>query len=151
MRRNPLCRALRVDKLTLAALEATLALYRDPAMALARIPTLRMIVAAPAALEARARALADALTAALAEHGVEAAVVAADGAVGGGAFPETPLSGFAVAVRTAGGPGPLDAALRHGALPVVGRISDDRLLLDVRTLPEDAGAAVVDAVRAAVA
>lgn len=147
MRANPLCRALRVDKLALAALEATLALYRDPAQAVARIPTLRMIVAAPSVLEARARGLAAALTA----HGVDAAVVPADGAVGGGAFPETPLSGFAVALSATAGAARLDHALRHGSPIVVGRISDDRLLLDVRTLPEDADAAVVDAVRAAVA
>ncbi|MGH7444767.1 MAG: L-seryl-tRNA(Sec) selenium transferase, partial [Longimicrobiales bacterium] len=84
-------------------------------------------------------------------QGVADDVVPADGAVGGGAFPETRLAGFAVALPTGVGAAALDDALRRGDPSIVGRITADRLLLDVRTLPPDADAAVAAAVRAVVA
>ncbi len=131
-RSHPLARALRIDKLSLAALHATLALYRDPALARAEIPVLAMLEADPAQLAARARALADAC-------GGE--VVDAVAKVGGGALPLLELPGPAVAL-----PAELAAPLRGGEPPVVGRIADGRLLLDVRTLTDaeavEAGAAV---------
>ena len=129
MRSNPLCRALRVDKVTLAGLEATLRLYRDPPRALREIPTLRMLSTAPAELEARARGVASAL----AEGGVTCDVVSTEGAVGGGTFPGATLPSRAVALSTADAAG-LAAALRAGEPPVVGRIVEDRLLLDLRTV-----------------
>src|SRR5690606_27976033 len=95
LRRNPLCRALRVDKLTLAALEATLALYRDPERARREIPTLRMLALEPAELVARARALAERLR----EAGVRAATVAGESAVGGGAYPDAALPTTLVALE----------------------------------------------------
>lgn len=128
MRRNPLCRALRVDKVTLAGLEATLRLYRDPERAVREIPALRMLAAPVTEVEARAEALAGAL----AGHGVAAHVVAVRGAVGGGTFPGTELDSRAVALD--GAPEAWAATLRQGSPPVVGRIVDDVFLLDVRTV-----------------
>jgi L-seryl-tRNA(Ser) seleniumtransferase len=134
-RRHPLARAVRIDKLSLAALEATLALYRDPGLARAELPVLAMLDAEPATLEARARRLAD-------ECGGE--VVAATAKVGGGALPLLELPGPAVAIDVA-----LAQPLRAGDPPLVGRIADGRLLLDVRTLTDEEADQAAAAVRAA--
>lgn len=130
MRGNPICRALRVDKVTLAGLEATLRIYRDPARARDEIPTLRMLAAEASSLEQRARALCDRIVSA----GVAAAVVPTEGAVGGGTFPGVELPSHAVELAVEARVDALASALREGDPPVVGRIVDDRLLLDVRTL-----------------
>lgn len=128
LRANPLARALRVDKLTIAALGATLALYRDPAAAFQSIPVLAMLTATPPTLESRARAIAAALLA----RGVDCAVVPSESSVGGGAFPVAVLQSFAVALQ--GDAGILELALREAAMPVIGRMKDGQLLLDVRSL-----------------
>jgi L-seryl-tRNA(Ser) seleniumtransferase len=129
MRRNPLCRALRVDKVTLAGLEATLRLYRDPATVRSRVPTLAMLSADLGDLEARACGVA----ARLREAGVDCEPVATKGAVGGGTYPGVELDSWAVELPGAGADALADA-LRAGEPPVVGRIVDDRLRLDVRTV-----------------
>ena len=129
MRENPLLRALRVDKLTLAALEATLMLYRDPARALTEIPVLRMLGTPVAALRARAEALR-------AKIGPAAQVVDTDASVGGGAFPAARIASVALAIS--GDAGALEERLRLGDPAVIGRVSDGRLLVDLRTVsPED--------------
>ncbi|MBK8646125.1 MAG: L-seryl-tRNA(Sec) selenium transferase [Gemmatimonadetes bacterium] len=128
-RRNPLCRALRVDKLTLAALEATLALYRDPARALREVPALAMLTAPPSAVRERAESLG----AALATAGIAHDVVASEATVGGGAFPSARIPSTAVAL--AGSASRLDERLRHGEAAIVGRIEHERLLLDLRSIP----------------
>jgi L-seryl-tRNA(Ser) seleniumtransferase len=136
-RRHPLARAVRIDKLSLAALEATLALYRDPDLARAELPVLRMLEATPVELDARAARLAE---------GCGGEVVATTAKVGGGALPLLELPGPAVAVELA-----LVPALRGGDPPVVGRVADGRLLLDVRTLTDaeaDLAAAAVRRARA---
>ncbi len=141
-RRHPLARAVRIDKLSLAALEATLALYRDPEQARAAIPVLAMLTADEDALAARAERLAAA---------TGGAVIRAVARVGGGALPLLELHGPAVALD----PGPdgadtLASALRAGDPPLIGRIQDDRLLLDPRTLDDaeiDAAARAVAAAR----
>ena len=125
---NPLTRALRVDKLTIAALQATLALYRDPARAMAEIPILAML-AAPAA-DIRVRA--ERVSATLSRHGVPADVTESDASVGGGAFPAARIDSWAV--QLAGSPTRLEAMLRRGARPVIGRISEGRVRLDLRTV-----------------
>lgn len=148
MRRNPLCRALRVDKVTLAGLEATLRLYRDPERARREIPTLRMLAADGESLRARAEEVRAGLT----SEGVACDAVEARGAVGGGTFPGVELPSRALELRPEGGVDRLAAALRAGEPPVVGRIVDDALLLDVRTvLPgqvPDLVRRVVESVRA---
>jgi L-seryl-tRNA(Ser) seleniumtransferase len=135
MRANPLCRALRVDKVTLAGLEATARLYRDPERALERIPTLRMLRQGADGLRPRADLLADRLR----KRGVaQVAVEATRGAVGGGTYPEVVLDSWAVALSAPRGPDRVAAALRAGDPPVVARIEDNRLLVDVRTVePSD--------------
>jgi L-seryl-tRNA(Ser) seleniumtransferase len=139
-RTHPLARALRLDKLSLAALEATLALYRDPERARAEIPVLAMLTADAATLAEKARRLAEGI-------GAGAEIVAASAKVGGGALPLLELPGPAVAVG--GPPDDLAARLRAADPPVVGRIQDGRLLLDPRTLGEDELDVVAGAVRAA--
>jgi L-seryl-tRNA(Ser) seleniumtransferase len=140
---HPLARALRIDKLSLAALEATLALYRDPELARREIPVLAMLSAERSQLEERARRLAAA---------TGGDVIESTGRVGGGALPLLELSGPAVAVE----PGPLGAdalalALRRGDPPVIARISDGRLVLDPRTLTDDEALEAAAAIGAALA
>jgi L-seryl-tRNA(Ser) seleniumtransferase len=125
-RAHPLARALRLDKLGLAALEATLRLYREPERARREIPVLAMLCAGEPELAERAARLAALIP------GAE--VVAATARVGGGALPLLELPGPVVAVP--GPPDRLAAALRRGVPPVVGRIEDGRLLLDPRTLAD---------------
>ncbi|HET9985317.1 MAG TPA: L-seryl-tRNA(Sec) selenium transferase [Longimicrobiales bacterium] len=130
MRRNPLCRALRVDKLTLAALEATLALYLEPDRALREIPTLRMLTADAGEIAGRARDLAARLTAA----GVACSAVDGASAVGGGAFPAVELPTTLVRLDTGLSAAELDRRLRAAEPPVVARIVGDHVVLDVRTV-----------------
>jgi L-seryl-tRNA(Ser) seleniumtransferase len=136
LRRHPLQRALRADKLTLAALEGTLGLYLEPKRAWREVPVLRMLVEPLAAVRARAERLAGLVDGALEETVAR---------VGGGALPLAELPSFACAVG-----GELAAALRAGDPPVIGIVRDGRLLLDCRTLSEtevDEVAAVVRAAR----
>lgn len=144
-RRNPLCRALRVDKLTLAALEATLALYREPARALRELPALAMLTAEASTIRWRAESLGSALAAA----GVACTVVASEATVGGGAFPTARIPSWAVAL--AGDAAALDATLRAGDPPVVGRIEDGELRLDLRSIPAALDGALREALLAALA
>jgi L-seryl-tRNA(Ser) seleniumtransferase len=133
-RANPLTRALRVDKLTLAALEATLRLYRDPERAADAIPVLRMLGEPLPSVRARARR---ALRLLGRDRTVRAGaeVVACDGEVGGGALPLARVASFALSLRPVRGRvGELARALRHGADPVLGRVESNRLLLDMRTV-----------------
>ena len=131
-RRHPLARALRLDKLGLAALEATLRLHRDPDLARHEIPALAMLAADEATLRASAQSDWPRRSAA------ETEIVAAVARVGGGALPLLDLPGPAVAVSVPGvSPDDLAARLRAAEPPVVGRIEDGRLLLDPRTLTDD--------------
>jgi L-seryl-tRNA(Ser) seleniumtransferase len=139
-RRHPLARATRIDKLSLAALEATLALYRDPELARRELPVLAMLDAPEAVLARRAERLA-------AATGGE--VVRGSAKVGGGALPLLELEGPVVAIDPGPeGPDALAAALRRGDPAVVGRIRDARLLLDPRTLSDAEAEAAGAAVRA---
>jgi L-seryl-tRNA(Ser) seleniumtransferase len=141
-RSHPLARALRIDKLTLSALAATLALYRDPALAASEIPVLRMLIADEQDLRERAQAICDRVL----DSGRTAELVEAVAKVGGGALPLLELTGPACAVDPT--PHSLDEfarQLRMGTPSVLGRALDGRLLLDPRTLTDD------EARRAAVA
>jgi L-seryl-tRNA(Ser) seleniumtransferase len=137
-RRSPLARALRLDKLTLAALDWTLRALLEGR--LEEIPALRQLREPAAAVEARARALAARL-AALAGGRLGVGLAPVRAAVGGGSLPGVELDSFAVALRAPGGAARLAAALRDAPVPVVGRLRGDALLLDARTLlPGDAEA-----------
>lgn len=134
-RKNPLTRALRVDKMALAALEATLRLYRDERQALARIPTLHMISTPLATLEERARELASLIRQADQRHRLEVQVETSSSQIGGGALPNQDLPTFAVTIRSAGmSTQSIEAGLRANRPPIIGRIEADRYLMDVRTL-----------------
>jgi L-seryl-tRNA(Ser) seleniumtransferase len=147
-RNHPLARALRLDKLGLAALEATLRLYREPDRVRAEIPVLAMLRADEPELAARAERLAAAIRDAGTAPTLE--IITATGRVGGGALPLLELPGPVVAVTAAGvSPDELAARLRLGDPPVAGRIEADRLLLDPRTLADDEIEAAGRAVAAA--
>jgi L-seryl-tRNA(Ser) seleniumtransferase len=129
LKKDPFARAMRVDKMTIAALGATLQLYRDPERALAEIPTLAMITAPAAEVGARAAKLADTLR----DSNIDAEVVITAASVGAGAFPtrDIPSSGVAFS----GDAVALERKLRSGTPPVIGRVADDRLVLDLRSVP----------------
>jgi L-seryl-tRNA(Ser) seleniumtransferase len=133
--KDPLMRAFRLDKMTLAALEATLRLYRDPPRALRELPTLRMLTVPLTELRQRAEAFAVRLRAV---PGVASVEVRQDVAyVGGGSLPDVGLPSAVVAVTAAGiGEEELAARLRRGTSAVVGRVQDGKLLLDLRTVFE---------------
>ena len=149
LRGNPMARALRVDKLTLAALQATLRLYRDPASVERSLPTIRMLGEPAAAVRARVRRVLRALGA---ERAVKlgAEMVACTTEVGGGAMPLARVPSYAVALRPARGKvDDLARALREGSDAVLGRIESGRLLLDLRTVaPGEISRLVASVVRA---
>lgn len=131
LRANPLCRALRVDKGTLAALEATLRLYRDPPRAVREIPALRMLATPVTELGERGTRLAERAR----EAGLRLEVVASVGAVGGGTYPGVELDSRALRLEPGpGGADELAETLRRGDPPVVGRREEGALLLDLRTV-----------------
>lgn len=133
LKKNPLNRALRIDKLTLAGLEATLYAY-EAGSALETIPTLRMLTERLAAVRRRARRLLRRLSPSVAAA-LGATLVEGHAQVGGGSLPLVELPTVALAIGTAERPSQhLDEALRNGEPPVIGRIADDRLLLDCRTV-----------------
>jgi len=140
LRKNPFARAMRVDKLTLSALEATLRLYLEPERALREIPVLAMLSADPADLEARAAALSRTLR----EAGIDAQVVGTKASVGGGAFPTAEIPSSAVVLS--GRAEVTEEKLRRGDPPVIGRIADGKLLLDMRSVQAREDAALSRAV-----
>jgi L-seryl-tRNA(Ser) seleniumtransferase len=133
MRRNPLLRALRVGKLTLAALEATLRIWRDEEAARSEIPALAMIAAGGAALRERAERIAAALRARSPAAQIE--VVRDASEVGGGSYPGLELESWILRVSLPSrSETQLEAALRAGVPPVVGRVREGMLCLDPRTV-----------------
>jgi L-seryl-tRNA(Ser) seleniumtransferase len=135
LRRHPLHRAVRADKLTLAALEGTLTLYLDPERAAREVPVLRMAGESAEDVRARADRLAE-----LVDGEVEETVAR----IGGGALPLAELPSFACAVEEE-----LAGPLRLGEPPVIGVVRDGRLLLDCRTLDDSEADEVAAAVTAA--
>jgi L-seryl-tRNA(Ser) seleniumtransferase len=145
LRRHPLARAVRVDKTTLAGLQATLLAYLE-GKAAQEIPVWRMIATSVQVLARRARKWQRALK----EAGAPIAVVAAESTVGGGSLPGQTLPTRALALQVPS-PDALAAHLRAVAPPVVARIEDDRLLLDPRTVLPEQDTMLIEAVRAALA
>ncbi len=136
IRQNSLTRALRIDKLTLTALEATLRLYRDERMAIAEIPTLRMLTQPLGQVEARAHSLAGALNA-LEDSRLTVDLLNGASKAGGGALPLMELPTVCVGVRVKGLPvKALEEAMRRHRPPIIGRIEADTFLMDPRTLQE---------------
>ena len=128
LKKHPLARAMRVDKMTLAALEATLRCYETGCTE--EIPVVGMLSASPEALQQKAHKLASMLM----ESGVLPSIVPVESRVGGGSLPNHSLPSYAVALT--GDVNSLEEKLRLGLHPIVGRIHNDAYLLDVRTLWE---------------
>ncbi|MBV9928629.1 MAG: L-seryl-tRNA(Sec) selenium transferase [Acidobacteria bacterium] len=136
LRRHPLYRALRADKLALAALEATLEAYRR-GEAVREVPALRMLSATRADVESRARAFAERLRSRLGPSALDFELVEGESAVGGGSAPTThPPTSLVALTHPALSADALDRCLRRHAPPVIARILDDRVLLDLRTVAE---------------
>ena len=136
MKQHPLARAMRVDKMTFAALEATLKKYKDPSLALRDIPILRMISESKDVMRARAEKLSDAIRTANADMVCE--IVEVEDQIGGGAAPMVRLPGVAVSVQDGGkSADTTERKLRKAEIPVIARINEDRLLLCVRTVNDD--------------
>ncbi|MBV8149118.1 MAG: L-seryl-tRNA(Sec) selenium transferase, partial [Candidatus Eremiobacteraeota bacterium] len=128
LRSNPLLRALRVDKLTIAALAATLQCYRDRGSR-ERIPLYRMLATTLDALRERSKAYLTAVPGAF--------IVATQAYVGGGALPQVAIASLAISLPTAR-PDRVAAILRRGVPAVVGRVEEGQLLFDLRTIaPEE--------------
>jgi L-seryl-tRNA(Ser) seleniumtransferase len=147
IRKNPLTRALRIDKMTLAALEATLRLYRNPEQAIEAIPTLNGITRSKAALRPRAELLLQAIEG-IADPRIRCAIVDVASQAGGGSLPLLEMPSFAVSLDISGlGPNDIEAALRNQPIPIIGRIESDRFVMDVRTLCD----AEIDIIAASIA
>ena len=147
LKKHPLTRAMRVDKMTLAALEATLNTYLEPEKAQQEIPTIRMLAADPAQLKQRA----EALCALLKDRGVVCEVIPEQDQVGGGSVPTQLLPTFAVAVdpRKVTVDGLENRLRKQTEIPIIGRIVKDRYLLDLRTLWDEDFVYIADAVKEA--
>jgi len=150
LKKHPLARAVRLDKMTLAALEATLSLYRDPDQALREVPTLRMLLMTEDECREAAIDFAILLQTTIANAGLAtdsntATVVPDAGYAGGGSLPDVELPGYAVALKLDGmSANELEERLRKDAeIPVIGRIKDGQFLLSVRTLSAEDVAVVL--------
>ena len=137
MKKNPLLRALRIDKLTLAALEATLREYLNPNRALETIPTLRMLTISQEQLRQKADQLLVRIRESIGEGRLELNVLPGQSVVGGGSMPGQELPTWLVTVRAkAISAAALAKALRCQPDPVLVRIHDEQVILDVRTINE---------------
>ena len=133
---NPLNRALRIDKLTLAALETTLMSYLNEEKAVEEIPALRMLTLPPAHLRRKARRLERLLNQEIKD--AQIGVISEQSRVGGGALPLQQIPTWAVAVRPdRASVESLETELRQFDPPIIARIANDQLILDVRTLQDD--------------
>ena len=137
IKQNPLTRALRIDKLTLAALESTLRLYRDPEKARLAIPTLRMLTLPMDEIQRRAERLC-ALLSDIGDSRLNLTRHALSSRAGGGSLPLLDIPTVCVGIQVAGiTTHAVESFLRHHAPPVIGRIETDVFLMDVRTLQDD--------------
>ncbi|MGN6374055.1 MAG: L-seryl-tRNA(Sec) selenium transferase [Sphingomonas sp.] len=143
LRRHPLMRAMRLDKMSLAAIEATLRLYRDPEVAAREVPVLRMLAETAATTRDRAGRLAALL------GGWDVEVVASTAYAGGGSLPEEAVASHAVAIAAPEGADALVQRLRDHRPAVIGRIAGGRVLLDMLTVSDDEVPEIAGALEAA--
>jgi L-seryl-tRNA(Ser) seleniumtransferase len=147
IRKNPINRALRIDKLTLAGLESTLRIYRDEERALAAIPTLRMLTEKEDLVAARADECVRQLSA-LADRRLTVDLISRSSKAGGGALPLLELPSRCIRVQVEGiSVNTLEMHLRMNETPIIGRIEDDAYLMDMRTIQNDEIAILVSALR----
>ncbi|MQA99697.1 MAG: L-seryl-tRNA(Sec) selenium transferase [Actinobacteria bacterium] len=148
IKRHPLMRAIRVDKMTLAALESTMASYLTDTYR--KLPFWTMALASSEDLATRAEALRRSL-ADLFERGAKVEAIASDAVTGGGSLPGQRLSSWALSIQAPDlAVSDLDRRLRHGSPPIVARISDDRLVLDLRSIDPRDDDLVADRIRRAI-
>ena len=134
-RQNPITRALRIDKMTLAALETTLRLYRYERQAIEKIPTLKMIALSPTELKDRAEELASSIQRAGENGRLRIEVRQGFSQVGGGSLPAQDLSTFVVAVQSVDlSPDQIEQCLRRNDPPIIGRIESGHFIMDLRTI-----------------
>jgi len=151
LKKHPLLRALRVDKLTLAALEGTLRLYRDERQAWAEIPVLRMLRLTAQELKKKGQQTVRRLRTQLPDS-ITIELIPGISQVGGGALPLAELPTWLVAIRSARfSAGEFEAGLRRQPVPVVGRIAQGDFLLDLRTVADEEWPDVVDGLQAVTA
>ena len=147
LKKNPLNRALRIDKLTLAVLETTLRLYRDPETVSGKIPTLRMITLPLESIEKRASELTRNLQISLPDH-IEVQLVDDFSQVGGGALPSQQLPTKVIALRsTKVGVQELEQRLRKVTPPIIARINKDQVRIDLRTVSEQDDRVIEDSLK----
>jgi L-seryl-tRNA(Ser) seleniumtransferase len=137
IKRNPLTRALRIDKLTLAALEALLHLYRDESRAVSAIPTLRMLTLSPRVIDNRARRLRNRLRK-LGDDRLQAVIMNASSRVGGGALPLQELPTKCVGIKIDGlSTNTIERLMRESTPPIIGYIEEDLFVMDARTIQDE--------------
>lgn len=147
VRKHPMARALRLDKMTLAALEATLQLYLDPQKALQQVPTLKMLSLTEEELQQRCKELLPKVTAIIGDT-ADCTIIEAKATVGGGALPLAELPGRAIALSLKQmSINELTTRLRQCDPPVVGRVQDEHFLIDPRTLNNDDEAMLLQALQ----
>jgi len=143
IRKNPMKRALRVDKVRLAALEAVLRLYADPARLMHELPTLRLLTRPRQDIEAQAQRIVPAVSAAVAAH-ADVAVIACSSQIGSGALPVDALPSAGIAItprvkRKSSAADALSIAFRALPVPVIGHIREGAFILDLRCLDDESG------------
>ncbi|MEE9566991.1 MAG: L-seryl-tRNA(Sec) selenium transferase [Desulfobacteria bacterium] len=137
IKKNPITRALRIDKLTLAALEAVLHLYRDEPKAVSAIPTLRMLTLSPTVIQNRARRLRNRLRK-LGDDRLETVIMNASSRVGGGALPLQELPTKCVGVKIGGlSVNAIERLMRESMPPIIGYIEEDLFVMDARTIQDE--------------
>lgn len=146
--KNPLARALRIDKMTLAALESVFFEYADPEKAVQNIPTLRMLLEGPQSIRKRAEKIASGIRRGVPNANIS--VIEDLSEAGGGSLPGVVLPTYAVAVRMGKiSANRIEERIRKGNPPVIARIREDALILDARTISPDEVGPVIESVRAA--
>ncbi|MFQ5484330.1 MAG: L-seryl-tRNA(Sec) selenium transferase [Desulfobacterales bacterium] len=137
LKKNPLTRALRIDKLTLAALESTLSAYRDETRAIETIPTLKMLTMSLEAIEIKAAALCHLLED-LKDPRLSIQLIGLSSRAGGGALPllELPTKCIAVKIKDISA-NAIEKFMRKNSTPIIGRIEEDRFIIDPRTIQDD--------------
>jgi L-seryl-tRNA(Ser) seleniumtransferase len=136
LQKNPMTRALRIDKLTLAGFEATLMEYIDEEKVIAYIPTLRMLLQKPEEIKKRANKIARRLKREIKDARIQ--VMTDSSRAGGGSLPEEDLPTYVVSVKTtARSVNDLEERLRKGTPPVITRIKEDSLIIDARTIRDN--------------
>ncbi len=148
IKKNPITRALRIDKLTLAALESTLQLYRDPEQAIRKIPTLRMLTIPFEEIDEKAEKLCSLLNR-ISNKRLSVTRMTLSSRVGGGALPIQELPSACLGIRVIGmSANTIERFMRAYKPPIIGRIEEDRFIMDCRTVRDEQFDRVVSAIKA---